>query len=202
MHIALIGASGRVGLRILAELLARGHKVTAIVRNPARVPASPNVTALKGDILDPIKLATQLVGHSAIVSSVPFTETNPHNLLKAVRTSGVQRYLVVGGAGSLFVAPGKQLLTAPEFPDGAREEASKGAAYLALLREEIEINWTFLSPSANFAPGVRTGRFRLGKDDLLTSENGSRISFEDYAVALADEIEAPAHLRARFTVGY
>ena len=114
----------------------------------------------------------------------------------------MKRYLVVGGAGSLEVAPGVKLFNTPEFPEAYKPEATKGGAFLYLLREEKELDWTFLSPSAMFVPGERTGKFRLGGDQLLTSEKGSSISFEDYAVALVDEIEKPRHRRQRFTVGY
>jgi putative NADH-flavin reductase len=124
-------------------------------------------------------------------------------LIGAAKESGVGRYLVVGGAGSLEVAPGVPLVTTPSFPPQYHAEASKGAEFLDRLRQEKDLNWTFLSPSALFVAGERTGKFRLGTDQLLTAADGrSWISFEDFAVALADEIERPAHLRARFTVGY
>jgi putative NADH-flavin reductase len=119
-----------------------------------------------------------------------------------VRASGVKRYLVVGGAASLFVAPGQRLLDQPDFPDAYKPEASAGAAFLEALRGADDLEWTYLSPSAVFVPGERTGKFRLGTDELLVSDHGSTISFEDYAVALVDEIERPAHVRRRFTVGY
>jgi putative NADH-flavin reductase len=114
----------------------------------------------------------------------------------------VKRYVVVGGAGSLEVAPGTRLIDLPDFPEAYRLEASKGAEFLDTLRQETTLDWTFLSPSAEFVPGERTGKFRLGGDQLLSTEQGSRISFEDYAIALVDEIERPAHSRQRFTVGY
>ena len=110
---------------------------------------------------------------------------------------------MVGGAGSLEVAPGVRLVTTPGFPAQYKAEAEKGGDFLDLLRQERELNWTFLSPSALFVPGERTGRFRLGTDQLLTGADGkSWISFEDFAVALADEIDRPAHIQGRFTVGY
>jgi hypothetical protein len=119
-----------------------------------------------------------------------------------VRVSGVKRYLVVGGAASLEVAPGKRLLDTPDFPAAYRPEASAAAAYLDMLRGVSDIDWTFLSPSALFSAGERTGKFRLGKNELLRSEKGSSISYEDYAIALVDELEHPRHIRQRFTVGY
>jgi putative NADH-flavin reductase len=203
MKIAVVGASGNAGSRIVAELARRGHAVTAIARHPDRIPALANVTAKRGDVLDQAGLSQLLAGHDAAISSVHFLDSDPVRLIAAARDSGVGRYLVVGGAGSLEVAPGVRLVTTPEFPIVYKAEAEKGAAFLDLLRKETELNWTFLSPSALFVAGERTGRFRLGTDQLLVAADGkSSISFEDFAVALADEIERPAHIRRRFTVGY
>lgn len=201
-RIALIGASGQAGSRILKELSNRGHDVTAIARHPEQIASLPNVTATAGDASDKEKLAKLLVGHDAVVSSLRFADSNPQTLIEAVRSAGVNRYIVVGGAGSLEVAPGQRLIDQAEFPDAYRPEASKGAMFLAELKKEKELDWVFISPSAEFVPGERTGNFRLGKDTLLSGEHGSRISYEDYAVALVDEIEKPAHSRERFTVGY
>lgn len=203
MKIAVIGASGNAGSRITAELARRGHAVTAIARNPERIAALANVTPTKGDLMDQAALTGLLAGHDAAISSVHFLASDPLKLIGAARDSKVGRYLVVGGAGSLEVAPGVRLVTTPGFPVAYKAEAEKGAAFLDLLRAEKELNWTFLSPSALFSAGERTGRFRLGTDQLLTAADGkSWISFEDFAVALADEIERPAHIRSRFTVGY
>ncbi|EJZ22227.1 NAD(P)-dependent oxidoreductase [Rhizobium sp. Pop5] len=202
MKIALVGASGQAGSRILSELSARGHAVTAIARDPARIAALPNVTAASADIEAPEALARVLEGHDAVISSVHFSASDPDKLLGAVKASGVRRYYVVGGAGSLEVAPGVLLVNTPEFPAIYKSEAQGGVNYLNKLKAENDLDWTLLSPSAAFVPGERTGTFRLGKDQLLTNENGSSISFEDFAVALVDEIEAPAHVRQRFTVGY
>lgn len=202
MKVALIGASGNVGSRILAELTRRGHSVTAIVRNPDKVAAGANVTPKKGNVYDRAGLADLLKGHDAVISAVHFTESDPKVLIEAVRNSGVKRYLVVGGAGSLEVAPGKRLFDTPDFPDVYKAEAKAGGLFLDMLLPEKEIDWTFLSPSAVIGPGERTGKFRLGTNQLLTNEKGSNISFEDYAVALVDELEKPAHSRQRFTVGY
>jgi putative NADH-flavin reductase len=202
MKIALIGATGNAGTRILNELTRRGHTVTAIVRNPEKVPPHPQVTAKKGDAYDQPGLAALLKGHDAVISSVHFTASDPRKLIEAVRASGVKRYLVVGGAGSLEVAPGKKLIDTPEFPPLYKAEAAAGGVFLDLLRPEKELEWTFLSPSAMFVAGERTGKFRLGTDQLLTNDKGSSISFEDYAIALVDEIEKPRHMRQRFTVGY
>lgn len=203
MKIAVIGASGNAGSRIAAELARRGHSVTAIARNPEKIAAQANVTPTRGDVMDQAGLARLLAGHDAAISSVHFLASDPAKLIGAAKESKVGRYLVVGGAGSLEVAPGVRLVTTPGFPVAYKAEAEKGAAFLDLLRAETELNWTFLSPSALFTAGERTGKFRLGNDQLLTSSDGkSSISFEDFAVALADEIERPAHIRQRFTVGY
>ena len=202
MKIALIGATGRAGSEILKELVRRGHAVTAIVRNPEKVPPAANVTARKGDVFDTAGLSELLKGHDAVISAVHFLQSDPQNLIGAVKAAGVKRYLVVGGAGSLEVAPGVALVTTPEFPAEYKAEALKGGDFLALLRQEKDLDWTFLSPSALFFDGPRTGTFRLGKDQLLSNEKGSSISFADYAIALADEVETPTHSRQRFTVGY
>lgn len=203
MSIALIGATGFIGSRILTELVSRGHTVTAIVRNPGKVPALAGVTAVKGDILDKDGLARLLAGHEAAISSVHYLASDADALLGAVKQSGVKRYLVVGGAGSLEVAPGVTLVDTPDFPAVYLDEARKGGAYLELLKQDKTLDWTFLSPSAIIAPGERTGTFRLGLDQLLVDGNGdSKISAEDYAIALVDELEKPAHSRRRFTVGY
>src|SRR5882757_5643373 len=203
MKIAVAGASGRAGSCITAELARRGHAVTAIARHPENIAAQPNVTARQGDVLDQTGLARLWAGHDAAVSSVHFLASDPEKLIGAAKDSKVGRYLVVGGAGSLEVAPGVRLVTTPGFPAQYKAEAEKGAAFLDLLAREKALNWTFLSPSALFVEGERTGTFRLGADQLLTAADGkSWISFEDFAVALADEIERPAHIRKRFTVGY
>jgi len=203
MKIAVTGASGQAGSRITAELARRGHAVTAIARNPDRIERHANVTAVRGDVFDQAGLARLWAGHDAAVSSVHFLASDPDKLIGAARDSQVGRYLVVGGAGSLEVTPGVRLVTTPGFPPQYKAEAEKGAAFLDLLRLQKDLNWTFLSPSALFVAGKRTGQFRLGTDQLLTAADGkSWISFEDFAVALADEIERPAHPKARFTVGY
>ena len=194
MKIAVAGASGRAGSRITAELAGRGHQVTGIARNPDKILAHPNVTAVKGDANDRAELARLWAGHDVAISSIHFSASDAETLIGAAKDSGVSRYLVVGGAGSLEVAPGVRLVTTPGFPAAYKAEAEKGAAFL---------DRTFLSPSAMIDFGSRTGKFRLGTDQLLVDAEGkSFISFEDFAVAMADEIERPAHRRARFTVGY
>lgn len=200
--IALIGASGNAGSRILKELSDRGHQVTAIARHPEKIAQLPNVTAVQGNVFDPVGLSAILRGHDAVISSVFFIASNAQLLVEAVRNAGIKRYLVVGGAGSLEVAPGKRLLDEHGFPREYRPEASAGFAFLEYLKSVEDLDWTFLSPSLMFFPGKRTGVFRLGNDQLLSNDEGSSISFEDYAVALVDELERPQHIRQRFTVGY
>jgi uncharacterized protein len=203
MKIAVAGASGRAGSCITAELARRGHSVTGIARNPDKIAKLANVTAVAGDANDRAALAKLWAGHDAAVSSIHFTVSDVETLIGAAKDSTVPRYLVVGGAGSLEVAPGVRLVTAPNFPAQYKAEAEQGAAFLDRLRQEKELNWTFLSPSALIDFGNRTGKFRLGTDQLLVDSSGkSWISFEDFAVAMADEIERPAHVRKRFTVGY
>ncbi|MGG4776018.1 NAD(P)-dependent oxidoreductase [Alcaligenaceae bacterium 429] len=201
-HIALLGATGQVGSRILQELVNRGHTVTAIARRPERVPALSGVTAKAGDVKDIEALTQLLTGHDVVISAIKFLDSDTHTLIAAVQAAGVPRYLVVGGAGSLEVASGQRLVDLPAFPEEYKAEAIKGAEFLDLLRREQALDWSFLSPSAEFVPGERTGVFRIGGDQLLHSDEGSRISFEDYAMALVDEVERPAHSRQRFTVGY
>ncbi|MEN5230065.1 NAD(P)-dependent oxidoreductase [Brevundimonas naejangsanensis] len=203
MKVTVLGASGRAGSEIVKELARRGHAVTAVARRPERVPETPGVTAVAGDVSQPETLVPALSGADAVVSAIMFVDSDPQLLIKAVKDAGVPRYLVVGGAGSLEVAPGQALINTPGFPDAYRAEAEAGGRFLETLRAEPELNWTFLSPSALFDGSERTGTFRLGDDALLTDDQGnSRISFPDYAIAMADEIETPRHPRARFTVGY
>jgi putative NADH-flavin reductase len=202
MKVAVIGASGRAGSQIVAELSRRNHVVTGIARDPSKIAALPGVTAKAGDAQDRASLAGLLAGHDAVVSAVHFVACDPEKLIGAVREAGVKRYFVVGGAGSLEVAPGVRLIDTPQFPEAYKKEAAAGAAFLARLRETGDLDWTFMSPSAMFVSGERTGKFRLGGDQLLTNEQGSSISFEDYAIAAVDELETPRHLRQRFTVGY
>ncbi len=203
MKVALIGASGKAGSRILAELLSRGHEVTGVVPHVEKLQPHPKLTAKQGDVNDAAGLARILPGHDVVISSVRFQVAVPKTLIGAVKKAGVRRLLVVGGAGSLHVAPGKQLIDTAEFPAAYKPEAGAGRDFLNILREEKELDWTFLSPSAFFAPGERKGKFRLGGEDLLVDSKGeSKISMEDYAIAMVDELEKPRHIRSRFTVGY
>jgi putative NADH-flavin reductase len=212
MHIALIGASGFIGSALLKEALARGHQVTALVTRPERVPHAQGLRPLRADVNDTGALASQLAGHAAVLSAFSghaqadvqgYYLQGMRSIIAATKRAGVPRLLVVGGAGSLEVAPGRQLLDTPEFPAAYRGTAEGARQALHLLRDEPTLDWTMLSPSAVIAPGQRTGRFRLGGDLLLVGADGaSRISVEDYAAAFVDEMEKPAHSRRRFTVGY
>lgn len=203
-HIALLGITGRAGSGIATELLQRGHTLTGIARNVSKATARPGLTLKAADATDVHALAEVLQGHDLVVSSTPFVGgIDAPTLIAAAKQAGVKRVIVVGGAGSLEVAPGVALIDTPEFPAIYKAEASGGRAFLQALRTERELDWTFISPSAFFEPGPRTGRFRLGGDQLLVDADGkSHISMEDYAIALADEIETPRHARTRFTVGY
>lgn len=202
MKIALIGVTGRVGSRLATELLSRGHAVTGIALH-APTEARAGLTVLQADATDPNSLTPRLVGHDAVISASRFVTSDVDALITAVKTAVVKKLLVVGGAGSLEVAPGKTLMETDGFPEAFKAEAKAGARFLARLKSEADLDWTFLSPSANFAPGERTGRFRLGGDRLLSDAKGkSHISMEDFAIAMVDEIEQPTHSRQRFTVGY
>lgn len=202
--IALLGISGRAGSRIASELLDRGHRVTGIARDVANVPARDGLALQAADARDAAALTPLLAGHDAVVAAMRFDGgPTAATLVDAVRRAGVPRLLVVGGAGSLEVAPGVALIDTDGFPDIYKAEAGAGRDFLVALRDVDDLDWTFLSPGALFEPGERTGRFRTGGDALLVADDGtSAISMEDFAIAMADEIERPAHARRRFTVAY
>lgn len=203
MKIALIGASGFIGQHILAEAINRQHQVTALVRDTSKVAAHPQVTSKTLDIQSAAQATAALAGHEAAIISLHHDRLDLQGLINAVKASGVPRLIVVGGAGSLEVAPGVQLVDTPEFPAEWKAVALAAREFLNLLRAEKTLGWTYLSPSAFIEPGQRTGKFRLGSEQLLVNEQGeSRISNQDFAVALIDELENPAHSQQRFTVGY
>jgi uncharacterized protein len=212
MKIALIGATGFIGSKLLDEALARQHQVSALVGHPEKLAARANLTAVGTDVLDQARLAEQLKGHDAVISAFSgHAQSNTYDyyvqgiqsIIGATRQAGVAHLLVVGGAGSLEVAPGLQVVDTPDFPAQWKASAEGARQALQLLKLEPELNWTMLSPSAMITPGERSGKFRLGLDQLLVDDQGqSRISVEDYAVAMLDELERPAHSRQRFTVGY
>jgi putative NADH-flavin reductase len=199
MKIAILGATGRAGSEIAAELGRRGHDVLAISRKPA--PAADHVTPLALDASDSAALTAALRGQDAVVSAMRFADTDAQALIAAVTASGVPRFLVVGGAASLKTGDGKRLFDSPHFPDEYRAEAGAGIAFLDALKASDGPDWAFLSPATVFDTGPRTGAYRTGKDDLMTDKDGnSFISFADYAIAMADEIETPKHHRERFAV--
>ena len=214
-NIVLIGASGFVGTAILNELLNRGHKVTAIVRDPAKVTASnPNLKVVQADVTDTDVLIEASKGKDAVISAYNPGWKNPNIyeetlknyplIVDSVKKAGVERLLIAGGAGTLFYAPGKMVMDADDIPGKLLPGIkSLGEFYLNTLRKENDIDWIFLSPAANMTPGERTGKFRIGKDDLVVGVNGdSNISVEDYAVAMVDELEQKHHHKERFTIGY
>jgi hypothetical protein len=213
MKIALIGATGFVGSRLLSEALDRGHEVTAIVRRPERLTVQDHLHPVKADVYDIDKLAQILAGHEAVISAFSAERDSPTKfddhvagakaIIAAVKKSGVKRLLVVGGAASLEVSPGRQMFDEPDFPPEWRAGAGGTREFLYLLKKEPDLEWTFLSPAKMFAPGERTGKFRLGGDQVLVDAEGQcRISVEDYAVAMIDELEEPKHTQHRFCVAY
>ncbi len=207
MKIALIGATGFIGSAILFESLKRGHDVTAIVRSTGDLPGRPGLTPVQGDVTEPDRLAQLLAGHDVVISAFnpgkDATGTGAKSIIDAAKRSEVPRLLVVGGAGTLEVAPGQRLVDQPSFPQEWKEGALRTADVLDQLRAEPELDWVFVSPAAVIAPGERTGRYRIGGDQLLTDSNGeSRISTADYASAMLDEVEEPQHARTRISVAY
>ena len=212
MNIALIGATGFVGAALLNEALARGHHVTALLRQPGKLAANPQVKAVEADVNDVAALSAELAGMDAVLSAfsghaegdvLAYYMAGMRAIVAAVKEARAPRLLVVGGAGSLEVAPGVQLIDTPGFPDAYKATAEGARQALALLRAQSALDWTMLSPAAMLAPGRRTGVFRLGGEQLLHDADGkSAISVEDYAVAMIDELERPAHRRQRFTLAY
>jgi uncharacterized protein len=213
--IVLIGASGFVGSAILKEALDRGHEVKAVVRHPEKIITLHKNLIMKQRDVSFIENVIEVCKSADVVISAynpgwknpdiaeEITRVN-RVLLEGIRRSGVKRFLIVGGAGSLFISPGKRLMDAGFIPDSFLPAIrSLASFYLDDLRNEKTIDWVFFSPAGNIAPGERTGKFRLAKDDMIFDSDGkSNISVEDYAVAMIDELEQPAHHRERFTIGY
>ena len=213
MKIALIGATGFVGSAILREALERGHEVTAIVRHPEKIKPQAKLRPQKGDVNNADEVACLVAGHDAVISAFNpgWSDPDIYNLqvkgtqaiISGVKKAGINRLLFVGGAGSLEVKPGVQSVDTPEFPKDWKQGSLATREALNLLRKEPSLDWSFLAPSADLSPGQRTGKFRLGTDQLLKDANGQRrISVENYAMAMIDEVENPGHIRQRFTVGY
>lgn len=213
MKVVIIGASGQIGAFIRDEALARSHQVTGIVRNPEKITVrNPHLTVVKADILKD-EVDELVKGHDAVISAYNPGWSNPdiYNeqirgykaIISGIKKSGIKRLLVVGGAGTLEVAPGVLVLDTTNFPEQVKGGVLATKETLYMLKEEKELEWTFLSPPSSIAPGERTGHYRVGKDQLLKNAEGeSKISTQDYAVAMLDELEHPQHIRERFTVGY
>ena len=216
MKIALIGATGFVGSAILKEALDRGIQVTAIARHPEKLQAQNNLTIVKGDVMDSDKLSELFKGNDVVVSAYNAGWANPdiyneflkgsQSIQDAVKKSGVKRYIVNGGAGSLFVAPNVQLIDTPQFPAEWKPGALAARDYLNILKKEDQLDWTYVSPAIEMnagQPHERKGTYRTGLDNpVFDANNKSTISVEDLAVAIVDEVENPKHIRVRFTVGY
>lgn len=207
MKIVLIGATGYVGSKLLAEALSRGHQVTAIARDPKNLPGHANLTAARVDVTDRAALAKAVAGHDLVINAFnPALDqdgTGTQSIIDGVKQGGIARFLTVGGAGTLLLPSGERVIDQPDFPAEWKDGALRTARLLEQLRAEQELDWVFLSPAAMLVPGERTGSYRIGRDHLLTDAKGeSRISLEDYAVAMLDEAERPRHSRQRFTVAY
>lgn len=209
MNVTLYGATGRAGTRILKELLSRGHQVKAVVRDPQMANLPSAVKVEKGDLSNAEKISEAVKSSDAVISAYGPPQENvgllvetTKNLIQGLAQAGNPRFLMVGGAGSLEVAPGIQLVDGEGFPPAWKPIALAHRDALQLLQSSGS-NWTYLSPAALFEPGERTGVFRLGENELIANKQGeSRISMEDYAIALVDELEKPRHIRQRFSVGY
>ncbi|MDF0731097.1 NAD(P)-dependent oxidoreductase [Pseudomonas entomophila] len=201
--IAIIGATGRAGSQLLEEALRRGHEVVAIARDPSTLQGRAGVTVKALDANDAAALQAAVSGVDAVLSAAHFSTLEPQAVIAPLKRAGVERLLVVGGAGSLLLPSGQRVIDSPDFPEAYKAEANGGVRFLEALRQEAELDWTFLSPSAEFVEGQRSGQYRVGQDHLLIGGDGkSWITFADYAIALIDELEKPAHSRQRFTVGY
>lgn len=216
MNIAIIGATGFVGQHLVTEALQRGHEVKAIARNVAQLTAGNGLTPVQADITDVPALAAALKGSDIVLSAFNAGWQNPElyndfmagskAIQQAVKEAGVQRLIVVGGAGSLYIAPGLQLVDSPDFPEAYKAGATAARDYLDLLKQEPVIDWTFFSPAIEMHPGIttgRTGQYRTALDSpVFDAAQHSRLSVEDLAVALLDETETPKHSRQRFTAAY
>lgn len=214
-NVLLIGATGFVGSAVLNELVSRGHKVTTVVRNIEKLAKSDLVNAVKEDVANVDAIAKLAEGKDAIISAYNPGWTNPDiatlitenypKILEAAKKSGVERLLIVGGADTLFCAPGLRVVDSGAIPEeimgGVRP---LGDFYLNTLMNENDIDWVFFSPAGVFdQEGKKTGNYRLGKDDLIVdAEGNSHISVQDYADAMVNELEKPAHHKERFTIGY
>ena len=203
MKIAIIGATGNIGTKVVNEALERGHNVTGIARHVEKLDDRNGLSKVSCDLADEKQLADGIRGVDAVIVSVRHDLCDIDHVYNACRQAGVKRVLVVGGAASLEVSPGVMLIDTPGFPDEIKIQATPAVESLKRIREISDLDWTFVSPSIVIVPGERTGKFRLAGDELLKDAKGdSRISQEDFAVALIDEVEKPQYIRKRFTVGY
>lgn len=209
MKVAIIGASGFIGSAILNEALSRGHDITAIVRNPEKVTVSnPRLNVNKGDVIKEEELVSLLKGNEAVISAYSANDSSTYvkaitAIINATKKAGITRLLAVSGAGSLEVKPGVQLLDTPEFPAEWKDGATATRNAFDVIKQVTDLDWSVLSPAMVIEPGPRTGIFRLGKDQVLFNDKGeSKISTADFAVALLDELERPAHIKQRFTLAY
>jgi putative NADH-flavin reductase len=203
MNIVLAGATGNIGSRILDEALSRGHRVTGLTRDPANLAARSGLQVKKANSAEAAAFADALKGHDAAILSIKWNENDVHQVLDALRKAGVKRCLFVVGAGSLLRTDGRTHFDHMA-EKGIQPPTSKPAALaLAEVRKATDLDWTAISPPASIQPGERTGKFRLGLDDLIEDDKGqSQISREDFAIAILDEMEKPQHIRRRFTAGY
>jgi uncharacterized protein len=203
MNIVLAGATGNIGSRILDEALRRGHRVTGLTRDPAKLDARDRLQAKKANTAEVAAFTDALKGHDAAIVSVKWNENDVHQVLDALRKAGVKRCLFVVGAGSLLRNDGRTHFDHMA-EKGIQPPTSKPAALaLAEVQKVTDLEWTAISPPASIQPGERTGKFRLGRDHLLEDDEGkSEISREDFAVAILDEIEKPRHIQQRFTAAY
>ena len=215
MKVAIIGASGFVGSNLVKEATNRGLEVTAIARNVEKINAE-NINKVAVDVNQVNELSEALKGHDVVISAFNAGWTNPNlyddfikgseSIQQAVKQAGVQRMIVVGGAGSLYANEKEQLVDSPDFPADIKPGATAARDYLNTLKEEKELDWVFFSPAIEMHPGVtvgRTGKYRLGKDQPVFDENMvSKLSPEDVAVVLIDELQQPKHHKERFTAAY
>ncbi len=213
--VVLTGASGFVGSDILNEVLNRGFEVTAVVRHPAKIKIqNENLKVVKVDVSSLNEVAEVCKGADAVISAFNPGWSNPNiydetikvylTIVNGIKKAGINRSLMVGGAGSLFIAPGLRLMDSGEVPENILPGVKAlGEFYLNFLKKEKKVDWVFFSPAADMCPGVRTGRYRLSKDDMIIDIVGnSHISVEDYAAAMIDELEHPKHHQERFIIVY
>lgn len=211
MKIAIIGANGNVGKVILNQALSRNYEVTAVVHNQSKyISEYDNLKITQADAFDEQSLVNAIKGNDVVISAfgpklgdegslLAVTK----NLINATKKALVPRLISIGGAGSLYVAPGLKLVDSDSFPTDWKPISSAHSDALEIYKNETELNWTVLSPAALFESGKLTKKYNLGKDNLIVDEKGvSKISFEDYALALLNEVANPKFSRERFTIGY